>query len=251
MVLYGHEPRHWGIEAASATPVTDLNAWLSERQEMTALICLHLLRARDRMKHQADKNRSERSFQIGDKVYIKLQPYVQSSVAKRACHKLSFRYYGPFPILSRIGQVAYKVALPESSSIHPVFHVSMLRQALKPTDQVLPVLPTDANLFVIHVQVLDRRQKVKANRCVEQVLVRWSGGTLPESWEDLDDLHSRFPFAAAWGQAATEEEGGVSTSASDGPPAHDNAKPGTVSAHHRAPRTRRRNPRVSGDDWVQ
>lgn len=250
VVLYGHEPRHWGIEAASATPVSDLNSWLAERQEMTALIRLHLLRARDRMKHQADKNRMERSFQIGDKVFIKLQPYVQSTVVKRACHKLSFRYFGPFPIIARIGQVAYRVALPETSTVHHVFHVSLLRRALKQTDQVSPVLPNDANLFVIPVQVLDRRQKVKANRCVEQVLVRWPGGALPESWEDLDELHSRFPFAAAWGQAAPEGEGGVSTFASDELPAHVLDKPKEDAAQRRGSRTRRRNVRVTGNDWV-
>lgn len=125
-VLYGHDPRHWGIEAASASPVTDLNTWLSERVEMTALIRQHLLRAQMRMKHQADKGRSERILAVGDSVYIKLQPYVQSSVARRACHKLSFRYFGPFLIQERVGQVAYRVALPETSQIHPVFHISQL-----------------------------------------------------------------------------------------------------------------------------
>lgn len=123
-VLYGHEPRHWGIESAAATPVTDLNVWLSERREMETLIRQHLLRAQACMKHQADKNRSERSFNIGDLVYVKLQPYIHSSVAKRACHKLSFKYFGPFPVLARFGQVAYKLLLPETSQIHPVFHVS-------------------------------------------------------------------------------------------------------------------------------
>jgi hypothetical protein len=33
------------------------------------------------MKKQADKHRQERSFEIGDLVYLKLQPYVQTSLA--------------------------------------------------------------------------------------------------------------------------------------------------------------------------
>ncbi|XBI04775.1 hypothetical protein VPH35_133016 [Triticum aestivum] len=92
-VLYDHDPRHWGIEA-----VVDLNTWLYEHVEMIALIRQHLLRAQMRMKHQADKGRFERIFAVGDSVYIKLQPYVQSSVAQRTCHKLSFCYLGPFLI---------------------------------------------------------------------------------------------------------------------------------------------------------
>lgn len=235
VVLYGHEPRHWGIEAASATPASDLHTWLSERQDMTALIKLHLLRARDRMKHQADKNRSERILAVGDKVFIKLQPYVQSSVAKRASHKLSFKYFGPFTITDRIGQVAYRVALPENSTVHLVFHVSLLRKALKSTDQVSTILPTDTNLFVAPVQIMDRRRKAKANRMVDQVLIRWSGGTLPDSWEGIDELQSRFPGAAAWGQAATEGEGGVSNLPSDGLEAHQEPNPTGDAPGRRAP----------------
>lgn len=50
------------------------------------------------MKKQADKRRSERVFQIGDQVFLKLQPYIQSSVAHRANHKLAFKFFGPFTV---------------------------------------------------------------------------------------------------------------------------------------------------------
>ena len=203
------------------------------------------------MKHQADKKRSEMEFAIGDKVFIKLQPYVQSSVAKQACHKLSFKYFGPFPIVDRIGRVAYKVALPETSTIHPVFHVSLLRKALRATEQVSPVLPVDTNQFAVPMQVLARRMKTKANRIVDQGLIRWSGGTLPDSWEDMDDLQARFPGATAWGQAVFEEEGGVSTVTTGGPPAQQDAGPGQEGTRRVSTRLRKPNPQVTGDSWTQ
>jgi hypothetical protein len=82
--LYGHPPRHFGISAAAACAVPDLDYWLQERESMTALMKQHLLRAQQRMKKHADKHRVERSFQVGDMVFLKLQPYVQTSLALRA-----------------------------------------------------------------------------------------------------------------------------------------------------------------------
>jgi transposase InsO family protein len=123
-VLYGHQPRHLGLSLADASVQTDLQTWLFQRELMVNLIRQHLLRAQQCMKSQADKRRSEREFQVGDKVYLKLQPYVQSSVATRANHKLSFKYFGPYTILEKIGKVAYKLQLPPSATVHPVVHVS-------------------------------------------------------------------------------------------------------------------------------
>lgn len=79
------------------------------------------------MKRQADKHGLERSFYVGDWVFVKLQPYVQSSMARRANHKLSFCFFGPYKILACIDSAANKLQLPSSSSVHPVFHVSQLK----------------------------------------------------------------------------------------------------------------------------
>jgi hypothetical protein len=128
-VLYGHSPKLFGVQAADACPVSELKDWLADRELMQQLIKQHLARAQDRMKRQADKKRSERQFQVGDMVFLKLQPYVQTSVATRANQKLSFKFFGSFRILERIGSVAYKLQLPPSSAVHPVFHVSQLKVA--------------------------------------------------------------------------------------------------------------------------
>lgn len=70
---------------------------------LTQLIQQQLLRAQQRMKAQADGKRSERQFKVGDMVFIKLQPYIQSSLALRGNNKLLFKYYGPYKVLQRVG----------------------------------------------------------------------------------------------------------------------------------------------------
>lgn len=71
-VLYGHQPRHLGIIDPQQATVSDLEKWLTERNMLTTLIQQQLARAQQRMKQQADKNRSERQFAIGDMVFLKL-----------------------------------------------------------------------------------------------------------------------------------------------------------------------------------
>ena len=79
---------------------------------MSSLIKQHLQRAQLCMKHQEDKQRIEHDFAIGDRVYLKLQPYVQMVVARRSCQKLSFKYIGPYQVEAKIGEVAYCMKLP-------------------------------------------------------------------------------------------------------------------------------------------
>jgi hypothetical protein len=89
-VLYGYEPKYFGITVDAVIRVPGLAAWLHEHELMTKVIKLHLTRAQDRMQRQANKRRSERSFAVGESVYLKLQSYIQSLVAPRSSHELSF-----------------------------------------------------------------------------------------------------------------------------------------------------------------
>jgi hypothetical protein len=131
-VLYGYAPRHLGLSAEMmGAEVPDLNEWLSERSLMQDLVRQHLLRAQARMKRQSNKYRSERSFAVGDWVFLKLQPYAQASVARRSSQKLAFRFFGPYKVEAKIGNVAYRLALPSSSQIHLVFRVSQLKNLME------------------------------------------------------------------------------------------------------------------------
>ncbi|KAJ1265999.1 hypothetical protein BS78_08G117000 [Paspalum vaginatum] len=205
--LYGHTPRHFGISSAHI-PVPELSSWLQKRELMNHVLQQQLLHAKERMKRQTDKGRSERTFQVGDMVFLKLQPYVQTSLASRANQKLAYKFFGPFRILACIGTVAYKLDLPVTSSVHPVVHVSQLKLAVGSGHQVTPTVPLPLDTPRVPVQVLGTKFVNRGPRAVKQVLVQWSG--LPSSlatWEDAVALQQHFSRAAAWRQVAFQGEG--------------------------------------------
>lgn len=129
------------------------------------------------MKQYVDSKRSEREFVVGDMVFLKLQPYRQTSVAMRRNLKLAARFYGPYDVIRKLGPVAYELKLPPSSKIHPVFHVSQLKKKIG--DRVIPsqeppFCSDDGQILAEPVAILDRKMVKKGNKVVVQVLVQWA-----------------------------------------------------------------------------
>ena len=160
------------------------------------------------MKSQADKHRTERTFEVGDQVFLCLQPYIQQFVVRRKNHKLAFKFFGPFTVVDRVGAVAYKLNLPETSKVHPVFHVSQLKPCVSLGVQVSPSLCVSDCSFPVPEQVLQSRVRQWNDSTVAQVLVQWSGLPAEEAtWEDYEALRQQFLRAPAWGQAGFQAPG--------------------------------------------
>jgi hypothetical protein len=144
--LYGYPPPRLLLYVSGTTASTAVDAQLKSRAQILQLLKDNLHKSQQRMKFYVDKLRIERTFQVGDWVYLRLQPYRQKSVALRRNLKLSPRFFGPYQILQKIGFVAYKLDLPQDSRIHPVFHVSCLKKKLGDQFLPLPTLPpVDSN----------------------------------------------------------------------------------------------------------
>ncbi|XP_027158315.1 microtubule-associated protein 70-1-like [Coffea eugenioides] len=193
--LYGYPPPQLGLDVVRS-PVASAKLWLGDRLKWNEMLRDNLLKAQNRMKQFVDKGRTERSFSIGDSVYLKLQPYRQSSVALRRNLKLSSKYYGPYKIVQKVGSAAYKLELPEDSTIHPVFHVSLLKPSTKgvsPT-QDLPLTTENGQVKIAPESILATREVVRKRQKVLQVLVKWLNLTPDDStWEDASVLRSQFP----------------------------------------------------------
>jgi hypothetical protein len=196
----------------STTPPT-VAELVENRQLHLQSLKQHLAAAQNRMKVMADRKRADLQFCVGDQVLLKLQPYIQSSVANRPFPKLAYKYYGPYTVTAKVGSAAYKLDLPADSKIHNVFHVSQLKPFLADYSPVYSELPVSTDIEVAAATpevVLQRRLVKKGNSAVPQVLIKWTG--LPEAsatWEDYNVLHQRFPEAPAWGQAGSSAGGAV------------------------------------------
>jgi hypothetical protein len=119
--------------------------------------------------------------------------------------KLAPRYVGPYEILERKGEVAYKLQLPEEmSAIFPVFHVSQLKKCLRvPEERINPLevkIGSDLVLEEQPVRVLDTKERVTRNRVVRIYKVLWS--QLDErdaTWETGTYLSEVYPdFYKQW-----------------------------------------------------
>ncbi|VFQ88166.1 unnamed protein product [Cuscuta campestris] len=197
-VVYGRPPPELVPYTRGASRVQAVDDILAERDALLRRLRADLQAAQHRMKMLADRKRREVEFAVGDLVLLKLQPYRQTSVARRVSQKLSMRFFGPFEVLERIGPVAYRLKLPETCRIHPVFHVSLLRP-IKGTASSPPILPlptdlVDGRLPSVPVQIHDTRRVLQNGVPEEQYLVRWSDGTLEDAtWEPAAAIRRDFP----------------------------------------------------------
>jgi len=113
--------------------------------------------------------------------------------------KLSSRYIGPFEILERIGKVAYRLALPpELTSVHNVFHVSMLKKYVIDPSHVLHQEPVEVHEDLTYkekpVQILAREEKTLRNKGIPLVKVLWRNHNIEEpTWEHEEDMRKSYP----------------------------------------------------------
>jgi hypothetical protein len=127
-VLYGVPPPLQIPYLSKDFAVESVDEYLSAKEEVIKRVKEHLLVAQNKMTTVANRKRSDRSFEINDYVFLKLQPYRQQSMAYRSSQKLAAKYYGPYQVIAKIGSMAYKLDLSPSTHIHPVFHVSQLKK---------------------------------------------------------------------------------------------------------------------------
>ncbi|KAL3685904.1 hypothetical protein R1sor_003926 [Riccia sorocarpa] len=199
-LMYGEHPLTPAglLGRGSPTPITTkmeaVNEFVSRLQEGVARAKIKLHIAQNRQKQYADQHRRHEEFGVGEKVWLST-----TNLRLIGSRKLNPRYIGPFTIQQRIGAVAYKLELPSSMKIHPVFHVSLLRRHVpRPVElgapnaaRPPPALIDGEEEFEVE-RILQKRTRGLRRQRIEY-LVQWKGYPLYEAtWEPAANLGSTF-----------------------------------------------------------
>ncbi|XP_038888093.1 uncharacterized protein LOC120077999 [Benincasa hispida] len=113
--------------------------------------------------------------------------------------KLSPRFIGPFEVLEQVGPVAYHLALPPTlSSVHNVFHVSMLKKYVADPSHIFDYEPLQLNDNLSYkekpIKILAREVKTLPHREIAFVKVLWQNHQFREAtWEREDEMKAQYP----------------------------------------------------------
>lgn len=198
---------HMDLQIPSGrVPAADRTAAAMVERLEVARLCLKA--AQERQAMYANQKRRELEFKEGALVMLNTANLRRAMPGKT---KLQPRFVGPFKVLKRVGEVAYKLQLPVQYKIHPVFHVSLLKGYREGKDRPLPPVPTQPittngrgpaftvggeEWFEVQDIVGHREELVsyKKNRKTykrkqREYLVRWAGyGTADDKWETARKL---------------------------------------------------------------
>ncbi|WVZ52451.1 hypothetical protein U9M48_003506 [Paspalum notatum var. saurae] len=141
--------------------------------------------AQSRQKSYADNRRRELNFKVDDFVYLKVSP-LRGVRRFNMKGKLAPRYIGPFKVLEKKGEVAYRLELPPSlSGVHDVFHISQLKKCLRVPEEQAPLedLNVEEDLtYTEHpVKILETSKRITRNKWIKMCRVQWSHHTKKEA----------------------------------------------------------------------
>ena len=153
---------------------------IRETSEKVDLIRRRMKTAQDRQKSYADKRRTDLEFEVGDKVFLKVSP-LRNVIRFGSIGKLAPQFAGPFPIIERIGTMAYRVELHERlAGVHNFFHVSQLRKILHELAEVVEPsileeveVEREAIVRRVPTRILGMEVKKLRNHEVRLVKVQW------------------------------------------------------------------------------
>ncbi|XP_027124259.1 uncharacterized protein LOC113769254 [Coffea eugenioides] len=198
--LYGRKCRsliHWDEIGDKRVLGPIAVPWIENAYGKMKMICQRLQPVQSRKKSYTDNRRKDLEFEVGDKVVLKVTPLQSFTVEKGK--KLQPRYVGPFKILQRVGNVAYRLELPASlSRIHDIFHISMLKKYHPDSTHVLKPEEIDLDESLTYeerpVRILDQKVKELRTKRIPLIKILWRNHEVEEAtWEVEEEIRAKYP----------------------------------------------------------
>ena len=208
MANYGYEPRTPLnlLEPPIHSPLAaDSTLLLNKLYSIHDLVVEQLKIAKELQKHYADQRRTAKEFEVGDYVLLSTQ---NLKLLDQPSKKFKARFIGPFQIIKRVSPVAYELKLDSHMRVHPVFHISLLREyhSVSPETDTPDTVPS-TNDYVYgddfyHVKAIIDHKVAPFPQLYRKgpallFRVRWEGYTAADdSWEPYvnlkrtDEFHS-------------------------------------------------------------
>lgn len=191
-LCFGRKPLHFLNPDVTAQSVTVEDYGRLQRQRyQEAWDATQLATAR--MKISYDNRRvSPPGLHKDDLVYVKLAKRGQDGYHLDNQTKLSHRKVGPFPILEKISDLRYKIALPSYLKWRPEMSIEHLEPVVAGTRVALP--PGGLHQEGTEKFIIDRILDVRGRRGHRQFKVRWLGYSEDhDSWEPEATLREDVP----------------------------------------------------------
>jgi len=154
-------------------------AWKdADRKQALEAARKSLQAAQERTKARFDKGRKPKEFHVGERVLLNVR---NLKFKGQNCPKLMPRFIGPFTIEEKVGSVSYRLSLPETMRVHPVFHAELLKEYKG--NQFTPPASYECEDGTVLYEV-DKIVAVRGTGERRQYLVQWVGyGREYDSWE--------------------------------------------------------------------
>lgn len=175
MALYKYEAPSFMDLLLSDSRAPSVGDLLQESHDIVKALKENVAKAQNQQKQYVDQKRIERAFELGDMVYLMVQPYRQSTLKKSDVEKLKPHYYGLFRVIKRVREVAYELDLPVESRVHNVFHVSRLKKALGHhivPSTMLPPLDDEGKFVLVPKAIIDFKERNLRQHTITEHLVK-------------------------------------------------------------------------------